>query len=487
MQLFLQMQEKGKDVSKLLKQEGPPVHIAVDRQQNTLLINAPAELMKMIDLTIRSCDVPAGGEIASNVGGRSTKPHKTTTASTDAVVSALTEFGQLDPLTRLQSDAKTKTIFAYATEADHQKIEQMISKIDSTGREMHVIPLRRYSARQVAGTLTSMFGTEEKKKETNPRRRYFFYGMNEEEEKKELGFKAMPDVENNRLILWANAEELANVHKMLKRLGESPDGHDQSASKVRELRGRSPEEIARLLERLKASYPGQLNITNPTSQPAVEPPQPELKTEDKVTQQSRRRSQLQPRLGWSRSSVGLQLVATGDSNEPAEAAPPINVVVTEDGRIVISSDDPAALNQLEDLLRAIEPPRKEFDKFKLEHVYASNVVLKLEEYFAEELKGQTESVFDEWGEYQGKKEKQLGPATLGRRDLLRFVSDRYTNTVIVQGASTSQLAVIKQLITIYDEAPEPKDYFSRKTDVIELKYSRTKILPNHSKRSTGSC
>ncbi len=470
MQLLMQMSQQKKDVSKLLKPGGPPVHIAVDRQQNVLMINAPEDLKRTIERTIEQCDQPAGGYVAATAGGRSTRPHKTKTASTDAVVSALTEFGQLDPLTRLQSDPKTKTIFAYATEADHQKIEEMVQKIDSTGREIHVIQLRRYSATGVAGTLTAMFAKPEDDEDKGRSRRSSFYywgrGRDEEEEEdNELGFKAMPDVENNRLIIWANADELARVNKMLTRLGESPEGITRNPTKVRELPSRSPEETARLLEKLKAAYPGQLNIDDSELKKNLKQDKPEVKLEDKVTRRSP--------LGSARFMTVQQASdAAEESKTQTTPNPPINITVTEDGRIVLSSEDAAALNQLEELMGAISPPRTEFAKFKLEHVYAWRVADNLEEYFADELKGQTESVFDQWGEYEGKREKDLGPSTLGRRDLLRFVVDDHTNTVIVQGASRTQMKVIKQLIEIYDEKPEPEEFLSRKTEVIKLKYSQ---------------
>lgn len=471
MQLLMQMQKKNKDVSKMLNKSGPVVHIAVDRQQNTLMVNAPAEFLPTIERTIKQVDQPRGSGVVGDASGRSTMPHKTTTASTDAVVSALNEFGQLDPLTRLQSDAKTKTIFAYATEADHEKIEQMIKKIDSTGREIHVIQLRRYAASQVAGTLSEMFGGQPKK-EDNSRRRFSFWGMPAKEEKKEeMGFKAMADVENNRLIVWANDDEIGRVNKMLTRLGESPEGGRQDQRTVRELPGRSPEETAKLLERLKAMYPGKLNIDDSANQKEVEEPKEKATEDDKVTQHSPLGSGL-----FRTAQIETPQGPAAEASDEEAAA--INITVTDDGRIVIRSDDPSALNELEDLVGAIEPPRKEYDYFRLENVRADRVVEKLEEYFAEELKGQTERAYDIWGYPRGQKQKNLGPSSLGRRELLRFVYDLYTNTVIVQGASAGQLAVIEQLIELYDEPPEPKNYLTRKTEVIELKYSRAQTIAN---------
>ena len=483
LQLYMQMQQKGKDVSKMLKKNDLPVHIAVDEQENTLLINAPKKLLPTIMRTIATFDVPPGSSLEAGLGGRSTQPHKTTTASTDALVSALTEFGQLDPLTRLQSDSKTKTIFAFATEADHQKIEEMIAKIDSSGRDFHVIQLRRLRARGLAGTLMTMIVGPEKKKEKSSRRSYYF-SMPKEEEKEEDSFKAMPDIENNRLILWANPDEVAKVKKMLLQLGEAPDGGNPNLSKVRVLQSRSPEETAKLLERLKAAYPGKLNIDDSANQPKLKrlDKEPDVekgtKEQDKVTRRTP--------LGSGRFFTVQHEVPAANLKErgpketgakkQAQEPPAVNVTVTEDGRIVISSDDPSALNDLEDLLQTLHPPKQEFKYFKLKHVTASRVVVKLEEYFKDELKDQTESVFDNWGDKSGEKEKDLGRATLGSRELMRFMSEDYTNTVIVQGASPSQLKAVEQLLELYDQAPIPEEYLRRKTEVIQLKYSRAQDI-----------
>jgi len=464
MQLYMQMQKKGKDVSKLLKKSELPVYFAVDKQENTILINAPQKLLPVIERTIRTFDVPRGSSFDGDLGGLTTKPHKTTTASTDAVVSALTEFGQLNPLTRLQSDLKTKTIFAYATEADHQKIEQMITKLDSKGRKISVIWLRRLPVRQVAGTLMSLLVGEEKKEETGRRSFFRFGGSNEE--KKEVGFKAKADVENNRLILWANEDELTEVRGMLAQLGETPEGGDRNTSKVRELRARSPAETARLLERLKAAYPGKLNIDDSANQSKHKQSKPEVQGEDKVTQRS-------PLSSERFLTAQHTTPSPGKPDEMATVAPEVNIVVTEDGRIVISGDDPNALNDLEDLVNRWEPPQQDFHQFSLKHAEADNVVSKLELYFAEELKGQTESVFDAFGQFEGTKEKKMGRASLGSRQMLRFLDDDYTNSVIVQGASPSQLEAIEKIIQVYDQPPKPElNYYTRKTIVIPMIYSR---------------
>ena len=136
LQLYTQMQQKGKDVSDLLKKDGPKVYIAVNRRRNSILVNAPPDVMPTIERTIKQLDQPddaqfLGGPTAPGGDRLSMKSHKTITAGVDSVVKALNEIARLDPRTQLQSDSKNNTIYAFATETDHAKIEEMIKQLDS--------------------------------------------------------------------------------------------------------------------------------------------------------------------------------------------------------------------------------------------------------------------------------------------------------------------------------------------------------------------
>ena len=73
----------------------------------------------MIDRTIAELDV-AEQDFATvapgqDNGARYMEKYATVTANPDAIVTALEEIGNLHPLTQLQTDAKSKTIYAYAT------------------------------------------------------------------------------------------------------------------------------------------------------------------------------------------------------------------------------------------------------------------------------------------------------------------------------------------------------------------------------------
>lgn len=495
MQMLMQMQQRqNKDVSKMMKEEGPPVYIAVDKRRNVLLVNAPPEQLAIIKRTIEHLDVPDGGTPAADDGRMEMRKYRTTTVSPDVVVTALKEIGRLAPLTQLQTDKNSKTIFAFATATDHETIEAMIGKLDGSGRGLHVIPLsRRSPADQVAGTLQAlMVGEKEKEEDDGRRRRYYYpwdYG-NDDEEVDTGEFRIQADLEHNRLLMWATDDEYDEAMGFLTQLGyvTLPGS---GGNRVRVIEGTGdPEQTARLLERLQRSWSGENPlIINGAEQPSEEeaaPPATESEQPESDPQKDRltlRRSRDVRIAGvtvatqWTQTErepadAGEETGADDGSTDVSTPPAPINVTVTPDGRLVITSEDPAALDQLEDLMYELAAPPDDFAIFELQNSRASWVTINLEEYFAEELKGQRETVYDYWGDYAGTKDKDSGPMTLGRRRPLRFIWDNDTNTIVVQGASNAQLKVIEKLIKIYD-APVSEDAVAqRRTEAIPIKYSR---------------
>lgn len=500
MQLMMQMQQRGTDISKMLKQDGPKVFIAVDKQRNVMLVNAPEPEMKIIDRTVQQFDVPESGVAAAEVSPGATPVltmEKYPTESTDAVVTALKEIGTLHPLTQLQSDSRADVIFAYATAADHETIKRMISKLDGGGRSGYVIPLnKQMPADQAAGTIQALLVGEEKKEEDNSRSRYFgyydYYGGNNRDNDDETAFRIQADIENNRLLIWANEAEYKEVYTLLETLGAVSTGKNR-LDRLRVLEAGTPEETAKLLERLKQTWGGENRLEIDASAAPAEKPAPaakppaadatpakaepaEAENRDKLTLSPR------PRMWLAQFAEGAPAAAPTDDapaadapqEQPAatKAAPPVKVTVTEDGRMLLSSDDPEALDQLEDLIAELAPPQKEFEPFFLSNSDAYDVWWNLKDYFEDELKGQTEATYTPWGDYQGRKKVDSGPTSLGRRRLLRFIYDTPTNSIVVQNASEAQLAIIRELIKIYDKPIGEDSVVKRRTEVIQVQYSQ---------------
>jgi type II secretory pathway component GspD/PulD (secretin) len=472
MQMVMQMQQKGKDVTKLLQQEGPQVFIAVNRQQNSLLVNAPPELMPLVDRTIKLLDIGEGEPAGSGSGLLTMEKYKTVTAGAEAVIKALQDIGDLDPLTQLQSDSGSKTIFAYATAGDHAKILRMIGKLDGSGRRPEVIWLPpNLPADQVAGSIMALVVGEEEEEEDNSFP--WYWGRRDQEKKEDLtnkGFRVLPDVENNRLLLWASEDELAEVHNLISKLSQNADGSFGDNRKVRRLESRGADDLQRLLEQLKATWPGENELQIQVEPAQEQPPQQEPAEEatetsdDKLTRTSRGRFML--------AQMASEQEPAEDAEDAAKTAPaPIKITVNSEGQLILASEDTAALDQLQDLIEQLSPRQAEYHYFKLRHVYASDVVYNLKVYFEDEMAEDGESIRDWWGRSVQTKPKQ-GSLTLGKRRPLRFIDDDFTNTVVVANASPSQLRTIKEIIQMYDQPRVAEDFLPRKTKVIQVKYSR---------------
>ena len=174
------------------------------------------------------------------------------------MVTALKEIGNLHPLTQLQGDSPAKRFLPMRRSADHDKIQQMLDKLDASGRGLNVMWLsRRTPALQVAGTIQAlMIGTKEK--ESNSRRsRFSFYGWGNQEQEDDSEFRIQGDVENNRLLMWASDAEYEEVNGLLEKLGVISSPEAGNPSQVRVLDARSPEETARLLEQLQRAWGGK--------------------------------------------------------------------------------------------------------------------------------------------------------------------------------------------------------------------------------------
>jgi type II secretory pathway component GspD/PulD (secretin) len=521
MQLMMQMQQQGKDISGMIKQDGPQVFIAVDRRRNTVSVNAPPKEMEIIKRVVEQFDVPNFADDEPR-DGMITKRYTTATVSSEAVVSALKEMADLSPLSQVQADQSSRTIFATGTAEDHKVIEGMLAKLDGSNRELRVIWLsRRTPADQVAGTIQALMTGDNQ--QDNSRNRYGgYYGYYDpygyggrSQQSQSASFRIQADVDNNRLIVMATDTEFAQVTSMLEELGVITNQRSGNPDTFRVLEARDPRETQELLQRLKEAWGGKnelnINVAPPTEAPPAQTApratapttEPASTDEDEDTLTTEVPRATAPRRFWLAQYVdgvpAAEAGAEGDAqdqllgtelpeSEPADAPtdsaaadagaeaseralPPVNLTVTPDGRIVISSADPMALDQLEDLLAELAPPAQDFKVYKLNNTDCFDVYLNLRDYFEDELAD--DSTTSMLRRFSGMEEEA---ATLGKRRKLRFIYDPPTNTVLVQNASPAQLQTIDELVKIYDQSAPEDAIRQRRTTIVQIQYSRAQDI-----------
>ncbi len=483
LQLFTQMQQKGKEISKFLgKGPNESVFLAVNHRNNSIVVNAPPAEMGVVERAVIMLDVPSGSFAGVEAGSHQLflRKYQLATIDPQAVVSALEELGFLHPGTQLKMDVKSKTIFASATVDDHEKISSMIDKLDGTGRQFEVIWLRRLPADSVAATIHGLMVGKEEKKDNSRRRSFFysFYDQGREQEDDDKKFRVDADVENNRLLLWANEDELVEVRRFLVKLGELP-GESGNPHTIRVLDARDKDATLRLIQQIRAAWPeiapNELRIDGPdaSAPPAASPAAaPDPSAAPIPSDFGQRTTTPAVYLAQYKQT---QNVTPGKAEVPAinlNRPAPVTMTIQDDGRIMLQSDDTAALDRLEDLMNQLAPPPKAYKVFFLKYALAGLVKLNLDEYFAEEGEFDTEDNW--WRAWQGldfEKQEDNGRG-LAKRRPLRFITDPDTNSILVTNASPQQLRTVEELIEIYDRPPAEDSISARRFRIFKLRYAR---------------
>lgn len=272
MQMEMQQRGGGGQPQPPQAKPAPTVNLVVNQRENSILANAPANQMAIIAEAVKVIDVPSERANGLLRNMNRMQVYRLAQVDPEVLVKVLQENGDLDPTTRVQADKKNRSIIANASLADHVTIRTLVNKLDGTDRKFEVIKLRRLEADYVAGTIEFMMGGGGEKKQNNNRRQVYYdfipfgYGGSggREQEDDSRRFRVDADVDNNRLLLWANAIEMAEVENLLVKLGEiPPQGGNPATQRV--LDTLDPEDAEKLLERIRRVWPGispnQLRIT----------------------------------------------------------------------------------------------------------------------------------------------------------------------------------------------------------------------------------
>jgi type II secretory pathway component GspD/PulD (secretin) len=161
-----------------------------------------------------------------------------------------------------------------------------------------------------------------------------------------------------------------------------------------------------------------------------------------------------------------------DAATVVEEGSPVRISVTPDGKLIVSSKDPQALAEMEDLISQIAAPRRSFKVFRLEYATPSWVTLNLKDFFKTDEETKSTLEYNPYWGIMPAEKKVKGNRTLSKRRQPQFISDNFTSTILVRDADAKQLQTIEDLIKIYD-VPEPSDSRSmRVTTIFRLEHAR---------------
>lgn len=487
--------------------KGPPgfktssdVNFVVNKRRNSIVAQAPPDKMAVIEQAVKILDVPS--ETGAFLAGMSRwQVYRLAAVDPEPLAKTLQELGGLDPSARIEVDKANNALIVYAPLADHVTIRAVIERLDGSGRRFEVIQLRRLPADYVAGTIDFMMGGQRETASSTPSWLPPWERDRQRQPKKNPNeFRVDADVENNRLLLWANEIEIQEVQNLLVKLGEMPIG-ETASNRVRILEGLSPEDAAAVLDALRRQWPAMApnpirieQAPGPTAPHAPDKDEQESRPESDRPMELRRQIDAEasvPRPLWApRGEPGAKIPASTavltltepsateplppapDAGPPPPEAPPLIVTQTPDGRIVITSQDPRAMELVDFLLRDVVPPKPDYRIFRLRYAWADNVVKVLETLFSEK---KTESRFPSWFYYDpwmSSQNETKEPSRLSSRRPVKFVADLDTNSVLVQNADARQLAQIEQIIQFYDQPPPQDSESVRVTEIFRIRYSK---------------
>jgi len=535
-QMRAKQAQEAKKKGAVKAKDKPEIYLVAVPRENSILANAPPDKMAVIEQAILAIDVPLDRGNTYRTSVERMHIYRLATIDPEPLVKTLEEIGNLDFNTRLEVDKQNNTIIAYASLPDHVTIRALIEKLDGSARQFYVIQLRRLEADYVAGTIQFMMGGKEEK-QPERRRSYYFFGDRRGDggkQPQEDQFSVDADVENNRLLLRANEDEVRQVEDLLVKLGEIPSQEGDPRT-VRLIDAPPEQGFDAWLERIRRTWdgPNRLEVDLPDAPDDVgrrqAPPAPDRAPAAAASQDTttslppvdhRPGSAGRRWLRWSgRRPVRIVPVSEPGSTEapsgrqgrpltgphgtgaegpedgprdrglspdaaPADARPdappPIKISRAPDGRLFIACEDPRALDHLENLMLEFPPPRKEYEVFKLKYADATYTAMDLRDFFKEEEErsGRRRSYwYYDYYDYNGGRSDSKTPSRLSKRRPLKFIAHVETNSVLVQGATPSQLRTIRELITSVFDRRNPEDAnLTRMSKTFKIRYSKASVV-----------
>ncbi|MEZ6125114.1 MAG: secretin N-terminal domain-containing protein [Planctomycetaceae bacterium] len=503
------------------KREDTKTRLVLNQRENMIVATAMPDQMAIIEKAIREIDIPLANSDSLLQNMNKMKIYRLETVDPQTLVDLLQELGDLAPGTVLKVDNDKKSIVAFAGIVDHLTITTLVERLDQSGRNVEVIQLKRLDAEYVAGTIRALMAPPPKEDNSS---RYSYYSRYSEPQNKaeEKEFKVEPDIENNRLLVYANKVEMDEIMLLLQKLGEIPDP-DAVDDGIRVFDLPTSDDPREILRRVQELWRGdnELQFDLPeTETPAPSgdsdqdaQPEPEQErrarpgaADGEVTSLTAdeffallRKEAAERHSATVSSAADSASIAAKSQERPktqlafadevprrpspptpnfggASKRPPVKFSLNSAGQLIVTSDDKQALAEIEDLMRSLVPPLPNYKVFELKYATPSWVTLNLKDYFKAEEETESGMEYDWYWGMRPTTKKKSGSPSLGRHRIPTFIYDNFTSTILVRDADRRQLKIIEDLIAVYD-VPEPADTRSmRVTKIFRLENSKAEVV-----------
>jgi len=501
------------------QQQGPQdVFTAVHERTNTLIVRAPADKLAMVEETIKLLDQPsaAGSEVQAPVP----RTYRLSDGDAESLAEALRAIYRDQPGVRIAADRTNNMVIAVATPEEHRRIAQLVDEFENDERELAVIPLSVLDATTVAEILNSVYASNETDWRGRPVPRPGQPRIEADAYRNSIIVRAtkkqIQDIRNYLVQMGEYQAALTSSGKM-RTLYIDPKDAERVQQMIQQLwpqvRPRNNE--VRIIPLRRRSQPRQ---ERPGSQPAAPPRKPPAKSklheaaakaENSAEQAAGSLAAGYEQLGYAAGQVArtvafsdqqsgqAQPPEAGQQSQPpsrpaakqppaaakpqhAEAAkpqhaqrakpqhaqqakpqqkrqgPPVVVSISPDGRLLIASEDPEALQAMLNLLRP----------FTAKSTSAANIaVFPLQAADATQVAETVRSILGLGTTFT--------PFGFGQRQqsaVLRIEPDVRTNSLIVYG-SQSEIDRVKNLLEVLDRDDFPRSGALSSPRIIPVRYS----------------
>ncbi len=512
------------------EEKKPEISVVANNRQNSIIIMAPPDRLAIATEFLKRIDVPSNSiSSLADVENR-VQVFRLASLDPEKLIEIIQEMNILEPTTRTRVDNENRAVIVSGSAADRYIIDQLIKRLDGSGRQFEVLQLRRLDAGEVAESIAFLMGEEKTDDKSSGRRMsYYWGGEPEKEKKKEDKFRVAANTRFRQVLLWANESEMAEVRNLLIKLGELPPPGGDSRT-IRLIDASPTPETLEYLKRLKEQWsqiaPNVIELPNPAAfvnpaDPATDPddsseqdpkdgsksipanpkdqgdkPKKKDSNRDTVTMDSTGtqyrftllQSPAEPRDELSKDLPKIENAddfdrAFGNKKQAAQVekkpAYPIRIEVDRGGNLMLSSSDTEALDRLEALMLEFTPPKRPYRVFKIKYASASWMRLNLEDYFKDEddKKSSGNDSFFRWAYgFDDDSNKKKEPAGLGKGNKLRFIDDLDTNTIVVNNADADQLKTIEELIELWDVTEPANKRKTRYTKLLAIEFGNAEQI-----------
>jgi type II secretory pathway component GspD/PulD (secretin) len=452
------------------------LQVAADVRTNSLLVTGTPAQHLLVKTILTAIDVSEGpdGQALARTGRRgkylmvydvSSADAREVTKTLDAIMSGVV----------VNEDGRNGKIHIMATEREHEEVAQLIRQLDGAGgrQSVAVIPLVKMDPLMAAATLRSLFvseGTEAPTIET--------------------------DLYGRRLIIRGEPDQVTQIKAVLAQLGEDGTGARLPSQSGRQrrysLQGRSPDEFLRILQDTwKYSEPNPIRIVVParsgpvqgrrTSDGAVDPVESE-------SPQDTGESTFNDAIRFNENdsaylTVAVQVDDASDDgqNDSPEVDDVVITVLGDD--LLLTSDDPEALDRLEELLDSLQqtlPYRTRWTIFYLQAADATEAADMLAQIFPSSSVASTvastgSSIFGSLANSFSGIGNSLVDATglgsLGESpQTLRIIPDVRSNSLLISGPA-AVLQDVWAMLNVLDSNDIPESFRDMQQRTISLKHA----------------